>query len=362
MLKLNSLFVKAEIFFLKNISLHIEKEKINVIIGETGSGKTILLETIIGLRKIQNGSIFFFEKNLKNIPIEKRKISYVPQDLSLFPHLNVRENIFYSKKIDKNKKFNKKFADKLIKKTGIGHLLNREIKNLSGGEKQRVALLRALVSENKLLILDEPFSAINETIKNELRFFLKEIQKEFKLTILFVTHDLDEAFFLGDKITIISNGKILRSDTKKELYYNPIYIEIAEFLGITNIFNGKITEINDKFIKVKCTELKSKILILNKKNNFILKINDKIKFGIRKSDIIILRENLIKNTQNIFKAFVDLIIEKVSFCDIRIKMKNSDAKILIETPIYAFNKLNIFHKKEIKFTLKSENIFFLKNI
>ncbi len=361
MLQVKNINVSVDNFKLKKISFNIEDKATHVIIGPTGSGKTILLETIIGFRKINNGEIIINGKDIKNTPIEKRDIAYVPQDLALFPHLSVKDNIYYSYKINKNKKYNKELPAKLIEATGIKHLLNRKIEFLSGGEKQRVALVRALTSESKFLILDEPFSAINETTKNELRFLLKKIQNEFNLTILSVTHDLDEAFFLADSISIISDGKLLQTDKKKELYYYPTSVEVAQFLGINNIFDATISNRTESETTVFCKDLNSNLLIVNSGRN-LKSENNRVKFGIRKSEIMILRDDLLNPKQsNVFNGVIELIIEKVSFCEIVVVPINSEKSILIEIPTYAFNKLKLFVSKSIKFTLKAESIFLLKN-
>ncbi len=360
MLNVNSISVITDGFKLQNISFKIENEKTHVIIGPTGSGKTMLLETIIGFRKINSGSIIINNKNTENTAIENRDIAYVPQDLALFPHLSVKENIVYSQKINKKKKYDKKLVKRLVEATGINHLMERKIDNLSGGEKQRVALVRALISENKLLILDEPFSAINETTKNELRYLLKLIQKEFKLTILSVTHDLDEAFFLSDTISIISSGKILQTAEKKQLYYNPASVKVAKFLGISNIFDATIKEIHNNSILIDCKQLHTKLIINNISDENIFEKNEKMKFGIRKSDIMILRDDLLNSKQsNILLGTVELIIEKVSFSEIVVLINNSNKSLFIEIPTYAFNKLKIKLNKKIRFTLKSESIFIM---
>ncbi len=362
MLSLKNVTIRAGNFCLEDISFEIKKEKAHVIIGQTGSGKTLLLETITGFRKLENGKILINDKDAKYIPIENRDIAYVPQDLALFRHLNVKKNILYSFAINKRKKLNKNLFNRLVKETGIEHLLDRKIKNLSGGEKQRVALVRALITENKLLILDEPFSAINETIKYELRLLLKKIQEEFKLTILSVTHDLDEAFFLGDRISVLSRGKILQTANKKELYFKPATVEVANFLGINNIFDAVVTKINNDVLSVFCKQLNTGIMMNYNKRKFDLKISDKIKFGIRNNDIMILREKTEETGQkNLLHGTIDIIIEKVSTCEIVIIPDNSAKRLLIEMPYYAYRKLEIKTNMKVKFIFKIENVFLLRD-
>lgn len=361
MLKIDDLVVKTKDFSLNALNFKVKKGNVHAIIGPTGCGKTLLLESIIGLRKINSGTIWLDGKNSEKIAIENREIGYVPQDLALFPHLSVKQNIDYSKKINPKRKFNQSLYEKLIEITEISHLLKRKIRYLSGGEKQRVALVRALVAEYQLLLLDEPFSALNETIKNELRYLLKSLQKELDLTVLVVTHDLNEAFFLGDSVSVMSKGRFLQSGSKQEIYFNPSSIEVANFLGITNIFEGKKLLEDETTIKLWCDVLKSEINIIKTKEK---KYNKQfLKFGIRKSDIMILRDDLLPKKQtNLLRGNIELIIEKVAFADVLIKPKNSNANLIVEMPIYALQKLELKTGQEIRFTLKQEKIFCFEGV
>ena len=171
MLEIKGLSVRAGSFTLKDIDLSIEDRLCHVIIGPTGCGKTTLLEAIAGLRKSSTGQIYLDGNEITHLSVEKRVLSYLPQDLALFPHLNVRDNIFYGLRIRKEK--DKRFYDlihELVKNLGITHILDRPIHNLGGGERQRVALIRAMATGNGYLLLDEPLSALHEGMKKEMWF------------------------------------------------------------------------------------------------------------------------------------------------------------------------------------------------
>ncbi|GAB6189468.1 hypothetical protein JCM30566_12080 [Marinitoga arctica] len=187
----------------QNFSLKIDYLKINsgeyiYIIGPTGSGKTLFLEAIAGFVK-HSGKIFFGNKDITFFPSEKREIGFVYQNYHLFPHLNVEKNIKFGMKM---KKMNDKdFFYYIVKRLNIFHILSRKVQNLSGGEKQRVALARALVTKPNVLLLDEPLSALDQDTKNDILKLLHEINREYNLTTIHVTHDKNE---------IINNSKIYR--------------------------------------------------------------------------------------------------------------------------------------------------------
>jgi len=147
-------------------------------------------------------------EDISRWPIERRNLGYVPQHLGLFPHLSVRDNLLYSVRARKIPRIDwQTLFEKMVEVTGIGHLLERRIATLSGGERQRVALVRALMGNSRLVLLDEPFTALNESLRQELWWLVKELQRERELTVLLITHDLTEAYFLADNITVLIDGQ-----------------------------------------------------------------------------------------------------------------------------------------------------------
>jgi len=278
--------------------------------------------------------------------------------LTLFPHLSVEQNILYSPRVKKNLPQSLALSKQLIQATDIAHLLKRKIDKLSGGEKQRVALVRALLSQSKLLLLDEPFSAIDQNTKHKLHLLLKSLQKEFNFSILSVTHDLEEAFFLADTISIMSEGRILQTATKKELYQNPISAEVASFLGLTNIFDAVIEEINQNSITIFVQELDTTIITKHFEATKKLKKAQKVKFAFRKNDIAILRnQKAIGEHRNNIRTKVILIIEKISSYQILLEVKKTQSRILIEIPNSIFKKSNINSNQILTFSINLENIF-----
>jgi ABC-type sugar transport system ATPase subunit len=306
MLEIANLSVQAGSFLLSNVSLKVLPSSCHVILGPTGSGKTLLLESVIGLRDPKEGKIVLEHRDITGLPMEKRKLSYVPQDLALFPHMTVRENILYPLKIrGAHQDTETGIVRELIDSLNIRSLLDRRIANLSGGERQRTALVRAILSGGKYLVLDEPLSALHESLKTELWYLLKDLKRRYDLAILMVTHDLEEAFFLGDTISVIMDGKLLQQAEKREVYRRPHSEEVARFLGISNIFRGKIESINDDSLAVRCEELGVTLDLSTQWRKLIVRPNEDVIFGIRSEDVLIPTSGeFMSSATNIIKGIV----------------------------------------------------------
>jgi ABC-type Fe3+/spermidine/putrescine transport system ATPase subunit len=356
-LKIRSLSLEFKKFALKDISFEVGVGKTHIIIGKTGSGKTLLLETIAGFNQVQKGDIYINNQNCIALAIENRNIAYLPQDLALFSHLNVEQNILYAPRIKRSIPQSLSFSKQLIQATGIEHLLKRKIHNLSGGEKQRVALVRALMTKSKLILLDEPFSALDQNTKEELYLLIKKLQQEFGFSILAVTHDLEEAFFLADTISVMSEGIILQTGSKKDLYQNPKSVEIASFLGVTNIFDATIEQINGNLLILHVKEWSTKISVNTNQNTSGFTEKQQIKFGFRKNSISILTTNQISKNKMFGKVI--LSIEKITTHQILLEIKNSPNRILIEIPstIFKESKITLNQTQILAFSIHLESIF-----
>ncbi len=240
-LSIKNLHYKIGDFSLNNINLKIEKGEFVSIIGKSGSGKTLLLESIAGLRDIE-GEIWLDNKNITKIKPQYRNIGIVYQDYMLFPNMNVKQNILYPSLFKKDKS-TKQMFNELVDFFGIEPILNRDIKNLSGGEKQKAALARALLGFPKLLLLDEPLNALDFTFKMDFMGFLEELHKRYNLTILYVTHNFKEALCLSSKSAVILDGAIHQFEETKRIFKNPKNRLVAEFLGFKNILPTNIIDI-----------------------------------------------------------------------------------------------------------------------
>jgi ABC-type Fe3+/spermidine/putrescine transport system ATPase subunit len=228
-------------FNLTDLSIEIEERGFHFLLGPTGVGKTLILESIMGLHKPKKGKIWIGDREVQDLPPEQREISYVPQDLALFPHLKVKENILYGIRAKKlNLLAYEGYVQALIQVMKTEHLLERYPAHLSGGEKKRVALLRGLAPKPKLLLLDEPLTGLDPSIKFEIQQLLKTLHTSFHPTILCVTHDFEDAYLLGDKITAFINGKIEQVGTKDDIFLRPKSRKVAQFLGLKNLYGVKV--------------------------------------------------------------------------------------------------------------------------
>jgi ABC-type Fe3+/spermidine/putrescine transport system ATPase subunit len=255
-LKLDGVCARAGAFQLKNISLSVAEGESHVLLGPSGAGKSTLLECIIGLRPLASGRLEFSGRDLAGVPAEKRGMGYLPQRLALFPHLSVRENIVYGPRSRHLRAAEyQPVVDAFVEATGIGPLLDRRPDTLSGGERQRVALVRALAARPPLLLLDEPFSALNESLRHELWRLLKTLQAEYGFAILMITHDLSEGFFIGDHITVLIDGEIQQTGGRDSVWRNPASVAVAQYLGIRNIFGGAVVEAESQAVLVDCPAL-----------------------------------------------------------------------------------------------------------
>jgi iron(III) transport system ATP-binding protein len=267
-------------FVISDINFEIDDSEILALVGPSGSGKTSLIRCITGLQEPNKGEIeisgnpIFSEE--VNIPIEKRDIGIVFQDFALFPHMTVEDNISYGMKNDNNK--NSKSLTQLssitdlMLMTGIYHLRERYPDELSGGEQQRVALARSLAPKPKLLLMDEPFSNLDPNLRMQLRMEVRRILKYLKISCLFVTHDQQEALYMGDRILVLNKGEIQQLDDKIQVFQNPSNEFVAEFIGLADFIDGQII---DNFAKTELGQIEVKSKARNGENvNIMVRPDD----------------------------------------------------------------------------------------
>lgn len=226
---------------LKDISFKIKKGETICLLGASGSGKSTILKMIAGLDFPDRGQILFNKLDLASTPPHLRDFGLVFQDFNLFPHLNVFDNIAFGLKM-RNQETNQiqLRVGKGLEQTGLSGFENRKVNELSGGEQQRIALARALATQPRLLMLDEPLGALDKSLKDDLLNQLRNILHETKIPAIYVTHDAEEAFAIADRILILHDGIIIRDDTPEKIWNNPQYIEVAKILGIGNVIEGEV--------------------------------------------------------------------------------------------------------------------------
>src|SRR5699024_8375196 len=233
---------------LKDITLDIEDGEIVSILGPSGCGKTTLLNLILGIVDADSGSIVFDGQDLTNVPMEKRGVNLVCQDYGLFPNLNVYQNITYGLR-NRPEISSKEEVEELIHLLGLEEHLSKRIGQLSGGQKQRVALARTMVMKPKILLLDEPLSALDGVIKESIKDRIKEIAREYHLTTIIVTHDPEEALTLSDKVVIMNQGTIAQYGRPEDIINTPEEDFVKNFIlrqleikrnNIMMLFSGQL--------------------------------------------------------------------------------------------------------------------------
>ncbi len=226
---------------LRGISFEIARGEIVCLLGPSGGGKSTLLRLLAGLERAERGKIIFENQDLEKIPTHRRGIGLMFQDLALFPHRNVFDNIAFGLRMQKMPR-----ADiaarvrEMLKLVGLENFGARNVHQLSGGEQQRVALARALAPRPRLLLFDEPLGALDRILREQLQDEMRAILKSLGITALYVTHDQAEGFAIADRVLILHTGDIAQSGTPRELYEQPANAFVARFLGLTNLLPGTI--------------------------------------------------------------------------------------------------------------------------
>lgn len=240
---------------LQNINLDIYDGEFLTLLGPSGCGKTTLLRLIGGFELPNAGSLQLEGVDIAGLPAEKRPINTVFQQYALFPHMNVYDNIAYGLKL---KGVPKTEIDQRVREAlamvQLDHTINRRPQDLSGGQQQRIAIARAVVNRPKMLLLDEPLSALDAKLREQMQSELKRLQRELGITFVFVTHDQQEALSMSDRIAVMKNGVFQQIDTPIGIYESPANLFTASFIGETNLFKGKVLAVNPATIKVEVVE------------------------------------------------------------------------------------------------------------
>ena len=226
---------------LDNIHLEINDGEFFSLLGPSGSGKTTCLKVIGGFEQPDSGNVSLFNENVTDIPPFKRNVNTVFQDYALFPHMNVEENVCYSLKIKKIPKIEQESqVEEILSTVKLKGYEKRKPSELSGGQRQRVALARSLINKPKILLLDEPLGALDLKLREQMQIELKNLQRQFQITFIYVTHDQQEALSMSDRIAIFNEGKIEQVDTPDNIYKNPKTAFVADFIGTTSLVSKQL--------------------------------------------------------------------------------------------------------------------------
>lgn len=282
-------------FNLKNISLKVERRDYITIIGPTGSGKTLLIETVAGFYRPASGRILLNNIDITEFPPEKRGMSIVYQDYMLFPHMNIYDNIAYGlRKKTRDKNEIKREVEHISEVLRISHLLYRMPLTLSGGEQQRVAIARALVVKPKLLLMDEPFSALDVKTKEDIRSLVKKAVREYEATVLHITHDFEDVFTLANKVIVMKNGMLLQTGSPEDVFSRPVENFVADFVG-TNVLDCRVMGSMQNLTVLKCGEVT--IYTADKAEG-------RVKVSVRPEEIIVSANPIKTSARNMFKGSI----------------------------------------------------------
>ncbi|HHI75902.1 MAG TPA: ABC transporter ATP-binding protein [Gammaproteobacteria bacterium] len=283
MLELDQVQAHAGRFALAPVSLSVEEGRCHAVLGPSGSGKSTLLKAVLGALPVTAGEVRLGGETITRWPMERRRLGYVPQHLGLFPHLSVRDNLHYSARARRipPQRF-RPLLDRLVEITAIGGLLERPVTTLSGGERQRVALVRALAAAPRTVLLDEPFTALDEALRHELWWLLRELQQEQGLSALLVTHDLSEAHFLAEHITVLIDGRPEQSAPREQVRHRPATLAVARFLGLRNLFPAEVRETRDGELLADCPDLCRALRLPGR-----ARPGDRIWIGIHPDDVML---------------------------------------------------------------------------
>ena len=242
---------------LDGIDLTIAKNEFITLLGPSGCGKTTVLKIIAGFERLDDGDVLIENKSILELPAHKRPVNTVFQSYALFPHMTIEDNVGYGLDIAKIKKTERNQRVKeTLEMVGLSGTEKRMPSQLSGGQQQRVALARAIINRPKLLLLDEPLSALDKNLRLKMQIELKKLQSELGICFIFVTHDQEEALTMSDRIVVLNEGKVQQMGTPDEIYHTPKNRFVATFMGESNLFTGKIVQIEKGHATIDCNGVK----------------------------------------------------------------------------------------------------------
>ncbi|MHC1756877.1 MAG: ABC transporter ATP-binding protein [Methanosarcina sp.] len=334
-----------------------------VLFGCSGSGKTTALRCIAGLENPDagtvkiNGTVYFDSRKKVNLPPQKRKIGYMFQENALFPHMNVRQNIeFGLKGLSSTEKTDR--VNEMLGLVGIEELEFAYPDELSGGQKQKVALARALAPNPEVLLLDEPFSSLDTVVRLKLRKELRDIQKRLGIPVIFITHDPVEAFTMADRMAVFEDGRVQQIGSPEDIFYHPKTRYVAELVGFSNLFDNAVVEGHGN--GAECTFLWS--LGTEITAPYIeRKAGDRVSWGIRPENVeLVDRRNMQVNRQedskNLFDGTIMNVVNKGTSRIMSLILKESEDVLKVEVANHVFGSLKIGTGDECMVRLRSSDM------
>ncbi|MFC2016376.1 ATP-binding cassette domain-containing protein [Chloroflexota bacterium] len=348
MIEIRDLCVKLRGFLMKDITFDVQNGEYLVLLGPTGAGKTVLLESIAGLNSIESGQIKINGKNVTHLNLEKRKIGFAYQDYALYRHLSVRDNISFGLMWrGKSRREIERAIDQAVELLGIENLLEKRVIFLSGGESQKIALARAIAIKPDLLLLDEPLCQVDIGSKEDCERELKELHNRLRLTTIHVTHDFEEALALGDRIAVIIEGRIMQIGTPEQIFRHPSSESVARFLLTRNIFEGEVQN---------SSEGQSVFSLGGAKLTVATALQGRRHASIRPEDILISREPLHSSTINSLPGTITRIADRGSVVYITVNVPPEFTCLILHRSLEEMGleeKQNVF----IAFKASAVNVF-----
>jgi ABC-type Fe3+/spermidine/putrescine transport system ATPase subunit len=333
-------------FICRDVGLTINDRELLVLLGPSGAGKTTLLNIIAGLTEYE-GSVLFDSQRVDKLPASKREVGYLFQDLFLFPHLDVSANIAYGLKARKSPHdgIEGRVAE-LLHLMKISHLAGRYPRQLSGGEKQRVALARALALSPQLLLLDEPMSSLDAQTAKYLRTELKQLQRQLGITTIYVTHDLDEAEEMADRIAVIQEGRLQQLGKPEEVFFYPANEVVSDFIGAPNILHcDHCRSLGQGVMEADCGAMK---IILPDDGNKVRRI------ALFPRDIYVSEVMPPGPAVNRFKGVLTAI--RPMSDAVRLEIRVAEHRLLAEVPHHIFEDMDLSPGQEVFLILKLRRI------
>ncbi len=336
--------------------------EILVLFGASGAGKTLTLNCLAGLvtpergRIALNGSVLFDDAARVNLPARVRRVGYVFQQYALFPHLTVRENVAFGAQGRASQ------VDELLELVGLASLATRHPSLLSGGQQQRVALARALAIEPRVLLLDEPFSALDAPTREQLRHELRAIQRRVQVPTVFVTHDLGEAYFLADKLAVIERGELLQVDTPGEILRKPRDLRVARAVGVKNIFGGVVAARGERETRVRVGE------IALDAPPYPVQVGECVSVCVRPERVILLRPERAGKSSDENALAGEIVREMSDGMSVTLYFRAAHARIApeqdydlqIELPVYIYERLNLARERKWMVSLRKNAIHLIQ--
>ena len=355
---------------LKGFSLDVAWDignEVAVLFGSSGAGKSMTLQLIAGLMEPDDGFVrsngnIFFDKSLGiNVSPQQRSFGYVFQDRILFPHMTVNENIAYGLKGESKDERALRLRE-MIRLFRLERLEEMAPSKISGGQKQRVALSRALIGRPKALLLDEPFTALDSSLRFEMRSLLQEVRNQFDIPVVLVTHDFEDAYLLGDRIMIYIDGRVEQLGTRDEVFLKPRSGKVARFLGVKNLYRAKVVGMEGSPKRLTLQVNGHPFFVPGEEYPNAFEVGQEVDLYVRPEEVMILREGKpIKDVlrQNILKGTIVDITDRRKDYIVHVRTEEGNLPFEISIPNYAFRNLNLSVGKNVRISLREESLWIM---